>query len=63
MPFKNTNNQTENISEVITSCFALHNFCQLENEEFIDQEGIPNDLIMQERVVRNRRNAPSGNQN
>ena len=39
MPFKKTNNQTENISEVIISCFALHNFCLLENEEFIDQDG------------------------
>ena len=56
-------NQTENISEVIISCFALHNFCQLENEDFIAQDGILDDLFRQERVARNRRNAPRGNQN
>ena len=56
-------NQIENVSEVIISCFALHNFCQLENEEFLDQDGILDDLIRQERVARNRRNAVRGNQN
>ena len=56
-------NQIENISEVIISCFALHNFSQLEKEEFIDQDGILDDLMRQERVVRNRRNTPKGNQN
>ena len=62
-PLKRLDNQIENISEVIISCFALHNFCQIENEEFIDQDGILYDLIRQERVARNRRNAPRGNQN
>ena len=38
-------------------------FGQLENEEFIDQDGILDDLIRQERVARNRINAPRGNQN
>ena len=28
---KGLDNQTENISEVIISCLALHNFCQHEN--------------------------------
>ena len=37
-------NQIENISEVIISCFTLNNFFQLENEEFIDQDGILDDL-------------------
>ena len=60
---KRLDNQIENISEVIISCFALHNFFQLENEEFIDQDGILDDLIRQERVTRNRINAPRGNQN
>ena len=60
---KRLDNRIENISEVIVSCFALHNFCQLENEEFIDQDGILGDLIRQEHVARNRRNAPRGNQN
>ena len=56
-------NQIENISEVIISCFALNNFFQLENEEFIDQGGILDDLTRQERVARKRRSAPRGNQN
>ena len=56
-------NQIENISEVIISCFTLNNFFQLENEEFIDQDGIPDDLTRQESVARKRRSAPSGNQN
>ena len=56
-------NQIENISEVIISCFALNNFCQRENEEFINQDRILNDLIRQEHVAKNRRNAPTGNQN
>ena len=60
---KRLDDQIENISEVIIPCFALNNFCQLENEEFIDQDGILDDLIRQERVARNRRNAPTGNQN
>ena len=60
---KRLDNRIENISEVIVSCFALHNFCQLENEEFIDQDGILGDLIRQEHVATNRRNAPRGNQN
>ena len=56
--FKRLDNQIENISEVIISCFALHDFYQLENEEFIDQDGILDDLIRQECMARNRRNAP-----
>ena len=35
--------------------FALNNFCQLKNEEFIDQDGIPDDLIRQERVAKNKK--------
>ena len=60
---KRLDNQKENISGVIILCFALHNFCQLENQEFINQDRILDDLIRQERVVRNRRNTPRGNQN
>ena len=45
---KRLDNQIENISEAIISCFALHNFFQLENGEFIDQDGIFDDLIRQE---------------
>ena len=60
---KGLDDQIENISEVIISCVAQHNFCQLENEEFIDQDGILDDLIRQENVARNRRNAPRGNKN
>ena len=48
---------------MIISCFALHNFRQLEKEEFINQDGILDDLMRQERVARNRRNTPKGNQN
>ena len=59
---KRLDNQIENISEVIISWFSLHNFCQPENEEFIDQDGILDDLIRQERVARNRINEPRGNQ-
>ena len=55
---KRLNNEIENISEVIIPCFALHNICQLENEKFIEQDGILNDLVRQERVARKRRNAP-----
>ena len=46
--FKRLDNQIENISEAIISSFALHNFFQLENEEFINQDGILDDLIRQE---------------
>ena len=45
---KRLDNQTENISEVFISCFALPNFCQVENEEFINQGGILDDLIRQD---------------
>ena len=48
-------NQIENISKVIIPCFALNNFCQLENEKFIEQDGILDDLIRQERVARNKK--------
>ena len=60
---KRIDNQIENLSEVIISCFALNNFCQRENEEFINQDRILNDLIRQEHVAKNRRNAPRANQN
>ena len=60
---KRLDNQKEKISGVIILSFALHNFCQLENQEFIDQDRILDDLIRQERVPRNRRNTPRGNQN
>ena len=52
---KRLDDQIENISEVIIPCFALNNFCQLENEEFIDQDGILEDLIRQERVAKNKK--------
>ena len=52
---KRLDDQIESISEVIIPCFALNNFCQLENEEFIDQDGILDDLIRQERVAKNKK--------
>ena len=60
---KRLDNQTENISEVLFHVLLHITFGQLENEEFIDQDGILDDLIKQERVARNRRNAPRENQN
>ena len=47
--------RVENISAVIITCFALHNFCQINGERYIDDDGILDALIHQERQVRRRR--------
>ena len=47
--------KVENVSDVIITCFVLHNFCQINGETYLDQNGILEDLIQNEREIRKRR--------
>ena len=34
----------ENVWDVIITCFVLHNFCQVNSETYLDQDGVLEDL-------------------
>lgn len=51
---KRLDNEIENVSDVIISCFILHNICQISNEQYLDEDDILDHLIQQEREARNR---------
>lgn len=42
---KKLDKKVENVQDVIFTCFALHNFCQINGETYSDQDGIPEDLM------------------
>ena len=50
----------ENVSDVIITCVVLHNFCQFENDEFSDDDGILDELIRRERRAKNMRRQHGG---
>ena len=42
---KRLDNKVENVSNVIITCFALNNFCQINGETHRDHDGILEDLV------------------
>ena len=51
---KRLDNEIENVSDVVISCFILHNICQISNEEYLDEDNVLQHLIQQEREARDR---------
>ena len=49
------NNCVENVYNVIITCFTQNNFCQLNGENYFDEDGILDELIENERRGRRRR--------
>ena len=47
--------QVENVSAVVITCCVLHNFCQINGENYCDEDGVLDELIRQERQARMRR--------
>ena len=44
-----------NVSDVIISCFVLHNVCQRQNDQYEDHDGILQELIAKERAAKRKR--------
>ena len=47
--------EIENISKEITACFILHNICQMSRDECVDNDGLLENIIQQEKEARLRR--------
>ena len=52
---KRLDSRIENISAVIICCCTLHNICQISGDNYIDDDGILDQIIHQERQSRQRR--------
>ena len=52
---KRLDHEIENISNVIITCFILHNICQVSRDEYVDNDGLLGNIIQQEREARLRR--------
>ncbi|XP_066934341.1 uncharacterized protein [Clytia hemisphaerica] len=52
---KRLDNEIENVSDVILSCFILHNICQISQEQYLDEDNFLDRLIQQERVAHRNR--------
>ena len=52
---KRLDNQIENVSSVVITCCVLHNICQMNKDEYIDDDGILEDVLRQEWEARQRR--------
>ena len=52
---KRLDNEIENVSTVIIACCTLHNICQMNNEDYIDRDGVLERILRQERESRQRR--------
>ena len=52
---KRLDNEIENISDVILSCFILHNICQISQDEYLDEDDVLDRLIQQEREAHQNR--------
>ena len=42
----------EYVSGVTITCFVLHNFCQINDETYIEQDSTLEDLIQKEKEIR-----------
>ena len=52
---KRLDHEIENISNEIIACFILHNICQMSRDEYVDNYGLLETIIQQEREARLRR--------
>ena len=52
---KRLDSDITNVSDTIISCVVLHNFCQMENDQYIDHDLILQELIRKEQEARNAR--------
>ena len=52
---KRLDNRIENVSAVTIACITLHNFCQINNENYVDKDGVLENILRQEREARQRR--------
>ena len=52
---KRLDSQITNVSDTILACFILHNFCQMQNDQYVDHNHILNELVRKERDARNKR--------
>ena len=52
---KRLDSEIENIPETIITCAVLHNICQINNEEYIDDDGVLENILRFEREARQRR--------
>ena len=46
---KRLDNYLENINQVVITCFVLHNICEVSGDAYIDDDGLLDYLIRQER--------------
>ena len=52
---KRVDHEIENISNVIIACFILYNICQISRDEYVDNDGLLENIIQQKREARLRR--------
>ena len=52
---KRLDNQIENVSTVIITCCTIHNICQINNDNYVDRDGVLEQILRQERASRQRR--------
>ena len=52
---KRLDNHIENNSAVVTACCVLHNICQMNRDDYLDQDGMLEAILAHERERRDRR--------
>ena len=55
MLLKRLDSQITNVSDTIIACCVLHDFCQLQNDEYIDDDEVLQELICKEREANRAR--------
>ena len=52
---KRLDNCIENVSAVVIACCVLHNICQMNRDDYLDQDGMLEAILAHERERRDRR--------
>ena len=52
---KRLDNRIENVSAVVITCCVLHNICQMNKYDYVDQDGMLHEILVCERERRGRR--------
>ena len=52
---KRLDNRIENVSAVVITCCVLHNICQMNKYDYVDQDGMLDEILVCERERRGRR--------
>ena len=53
--FKRLDSEIENVSNGIITCVALRNMCQLNRDEYLDEDEVLEQVLRQERKAKQRR--------